>query len=100
LTFAWAKRAVAAAACVLAAISAQAETSAFGRPIVLAQAGFTFGSRDDLGPRYDPYSERYGRDRSSDSETCCWVPVRRRLSGGEVVLRQQRLCGFKVPARQ
>jgi hypothetical protein len=84
---------------VLAAISAQAEISASGRPIVLAQAGFTFGSRDDLGPRYDPYSERWGRDPSSESETCRWVPVRTQLTNGKVVLRRQRLCGFKVPAR-
>jgi len=69
------------------------------RPMIIAQAGFTFGSRDDLGPRYDPYPERWDQYKPTGPYTCRWVPMRTRLPDGRMVLRRQRLCGFKVRAR-
>jgi hypothetical protein len=68
-------------------------------PIVLAQGGFTFGSRDDLGPRYDPYSERWDQRKPADTGVCRWVSVRAPLPDGRVAMRRQQQCGFKVPAR-
>jgi hypothetical protein len=91
--------AVAAVLCIIAAPSAQARLSA-DWPVILAQAGFTFGSRDDLGPRYDPYSERWDRYKPADMEVCRWLAVRTPLADGTVVLRRQRVCGFKVPTRE
>jgi hypothetical protein len=90
--------AVVVALCMLAAAAA-ARPSAAERPIIMAQGGFTFGSRDDLGPRYDPYSERWGPFVPTDARACRWVAVRTSLPRGKVGLRRQRLCGFKVPAR-
>jgi hypothetical protein len=78
---------------------AQARRSLADRPVVMAQGGFTFGPRDDLGPRYDPYSER-DRYRNTDTVVCRWVEVRAQRPDGKPVLRRQRICGFKVPARQ
>jgi hypothetical protein len=40
---------------LLAAAVAPAQASPVDRPLALAQGGSTFGPRDDLGPRYDPY---------------------------------------------
>jgi hypothetical protein len=91
---------VAAGLCMLVAASAQARHAAVDRPMVLAQGGFTFGPRDDLGPRYDPYSERWDKYKPSDSVVCRWLAVRTPLADGKVPLRRQRVCGFKVPARQ
>jgi hypothetical protein len=88
---------VVVALCMLA--SASAARSAVDRPIIMVQGGFTFGSRDDLGPRYDPYSERWGPFVPTDARVCRWVAVRVPLPSGKVVLKRQRLCGFKVPAR-
>jgi len=34
-------------------VSAPAGPFPVDRQIIIAQGGFTFGSRDDLGPRYD-----------------------------------------------
>jgi hypothetical protein len=90
--------AVAVALGLLAAASAQARWSP-DAPIVLAQGGFTFGSRDDLGPRYDPYSERWDQHEPAEMEVCRWLAVRTALPDGKVALRRQRVCGFKVPAR-
>jgi hypothetical protein len=92
--------AITAALWILAAASVQTRPSAVEWPIIIAQGSFTFGSRDDLGPRYDPYSERWDRYRPTDMETCRWLAVRTLLPDGTVVLRRQRLCGFKVPARE
>ena len=69
------------------------------RSMIIAQAGFTFGSRDDLGPRYDPYPERWDRYKPSSTYVCRWVAKRTRLPDDRMVLRRERLCGFKVPAR-
>jgi hypothetical protein len=68
-------------------------------PTRIAQAGFTFGSRDDLGPRYDPYSERWDQYKPSSTYVCGWVAKQTRLPDGRMALRRERLCGFKVPAR-
>jgi hypothetical protein len=84
--------------CLLVA-SAQAAGTADDQPIIVAQGGFTFGSRDDLGPRYDPYSERWGRPKPPD-RVCRWVSVRTPLPDGRTVLRRERQCGFTVPARE
>jgi hypothetical protein len=86
--------------CMLAVAFAQAPPSAVDRPIILAQGGFTFGTRDDLGPRYDPYSERWDQYKSTDAQVCRWVAVRTSLPNGKPVVRRQRVCGFKVPARE
>ena len=69
------------------------------RSMIIAQAGFTFGSRDDLGPRYDPYPEPWDRYKPSSTYVCRWVAKRTRLPDDRMVLRRERLCGFKVPAR-
>ena len=92
-------QAAGAAFCMLAAVSALAGEPAADPPIVLAQGGFTFGSRDDLGPRYDPYSERWGRPKPPD-RICRWVLVRTPLPDGRVARRRERQCGFPVPARE
>jgi hypothetical protein len=92
--------AVAAILVMLATTWAQASPAAAERPIILAQGAFTFGSRDDLGPRYDPYSERWGRHAPTEATVCRWVTVRTPQFDGKVVLRRQRVCGFKVPARE
>jgi hypothetical protein len=60
--------AVVVALCMLAAAAA-ARPSAEERPIIMAQGGFTFGSRDDLGPRYDPI-------RSGGVRSCPRTPAR------------------------
>jgi hypothetical protein len=91
--------AVAAVLCMLAAGSGQGRSSVIDRPIIMAQGGFTFGSRDDLGPRYDAYSERWDQYKPTDPYVCRWETVRTPLPDGRVVPRRQRLCGFKVPAR-
>jgi hypothetical protein len=44
------------AALFMLVAAAAARPFAVDHPIIVAQGGFTFGSRDDLGPRYDPYS--------------------------------------------
>src|SRR5215216_6532859 len=90
--------AVAVVLCMVVA-SAAARRSAAERPIIMAQGGFTFGSRDDFGPRYDPYSERWGPFVPTDARACRWVTMRTPLPSGKIVLRRQRLCGFKLPAR-
>ena len=82
------------------AVTTQANTSGGHPTIILAQAGFGFGSRDDLGPRYDPYSDRWDRYQPPYGPACRWVQVRASLADGRVVLRRQHICGFKVPARQ
>jgi hypothetical protein len=92
--------AVATALCLPAPVSAQAEPSAVDRPIIVSQAGFTLGSRDDLGPRYDPYSERWDQYKPTGTHACRWVAVRTPAPSGRMVIRRQRLCGFRVPARQ
>jgi hypothetical protein len=71
--------------------------------IRVAQGGFTFGPRDDLGPRYDTYSERdrsRPSDRPSDTRVCRWTSVRTPLPDGRVAVRRERQCGFKVPSRE
>jgi hypothetical protein len=88
-----------ACAAVAAAAPVGAEQAATVRSIVLAQGGFTFGSRDDLGPRYDPYSERWGRPKPPD-RVCRWVSVRTPLPDGKTVIRRERQCGFRVPSRE
>ncbi len=85
---------------VLLAASAPAGAFATDRPLALAQGGFTFGPRDDLGPRYDPYSERWGRPEPADPRVCRWVAVHMRQPDGRTVLRRQRQCGFRVPSRE
>ncbi len=85
---------------VLLAASATVGASAIDRPLALAQGGFTFGPRDDLGPRYDPYSERWGRPEPADPRVCRWVAVRTVQPDGRVVARRERQCGFRVPARE
>jgi hypothetical protein len=93
-------RAGAAALWLAAASSAQTEPSRVaGAPMVMAQAGFTFGARDDLGPRYDPYSERWDRYRPPQPVVCRWLSVRTAGAGGKMVVRKQRVCGVRVPAR-
>ena len=87
----------AACAGALAAASATAVETPVSRPIIVAQGGFTFGQRDDLGPRYDPYTERWGRPKPPD-QICRWVSVRTLLPDGQTVLRRERQCGFAVPA--
>src|SRR5829696_7793444 len=87
-----------AALCALVA-AARAEPSAADQPVVVVQGGFTFGPRDDLGPRYDPYSERWGRPKPPD-RVCRWVSVRTPLPDGRVAVRRERQCGFTVPARE
>jgi hypothetical protein len=88
-----------AAALFMLASAAAARPSAVDRQFIMAQGGFTFGARDDLGPRYDPYSERWGPFVPTDARACRWVAVRTPLPSGKIGLRRQRLCGFKVPAR-
>jgi hypothetical protein len=90
--------AVVVGVCMLSA-AVTARPSVADRPIIMAQGGFTFGARDDLGPRYDPYSERWRPFVPTDARACRWVAVPTRLPSGKVGLRRQRLCGFKVPAR-
>jgi hypothetical protein len=90
---------IAAGLCLTTAAAVQAGSSAADQPLVLAQGGFTFGSRDDLGPRYDPYSERWGRPKPPDT-VCRWVQRRAQLPDGRVVTRRERECGFRVPARE
>jgi hypothetical protein len=88
-----------AAALFMLASAAAARPSAVDRQFIMAQGGFTFGGRDDLGPRYDPYSERWGPFVPTDARACRWVAVRTPLPSGKIGLWRQRLCGFKVPAR-
>jgi hypothetical protein len=85
---------------VLLAAAAPAGVSLVDRPLALAQGGFTFGPRDDLGPRYDPYSERWGRPAPADTRVCRWVAVRTVQPDGRVVMRREQRCGFRVPARE
>ena len=68
--------------------------------IIVAQAGITFGGRDDLGPRYDPGSDRWESYQPPYGKVCRWVTVRIPAIDGKVTLRRQHVCGFKVPARQ
>jgi hypothetical protein len=65
----------------------------------LAQAGggWTLGTRNDLGPRYEPYPERMWESYARTG-TCPPVEVRTRQRNGKVVLRRvpwdPRACGF------
>jgi hypothetical protein len=68
--------------------------------IIVAQGGFTFGRPDDLGPRYDPGSDRWDTYQPPYGKVCRWVMVRIPTVNGKVALRRQHVCGFKVPARQ
>jgi hypothetical protein len=79
---------------------APARVPAVPHPIVTAQAGVTFGWRDDLGPRYDSYSERDNYRPPPYGEVCRWMTVRTPAADGKVRLRRERVGGFKVPARQ
>jgi hypothetical protein len=88
------------AVCLLMAAFEPAAASPANPPIVLVQGGFTFGPRDDLGPRYDPYSERWGRPEPADPRVCRWVAVRTVQPDGRVVARRERQCGFRVPSRE
>ena len=64
-------------------------------PLVLAQAGITIGPRNDLGPRYEPYSESWKTFRPPPP--CEWVTVQTRTPDGKVV--RERKWGCRVPAR-
>jgi hypothetical protein len=90
----------AAGLCLVVAACVPGWASPADRPLVLAQGGFTFGPRDDLGPRYDPYSERWGRPEPADPRICRWVAVRTLNPDGRTVLRRERQCGFRVPSRE
>ncbi len=68
--------------------------------IIMAQAGITFGGRDDLGPRYDPGSDRWETYQPPYGKVCRWVTRRVATVNGKVALQRQYVCGFKVPARQ
>jgi hypothetical protein len=89
----------AVAALCLNATAASAEQAAGERLLVIAQGGFTFGSRDDLGPRYDAYSERWDQYKPTSPTVCRWVSVRALQPDGKVKVERQHVCGFKVPAR-
>lgn len=68
---------------------------------VLAQAGggWTLGTRNDLGPRYEPYPERMWESYARTG-TCPPVEVRTRQRNGKVVVRRvpwdPRACGFNA----
>ena len=85
---------------MLAVVAAQAKIPTGHAMVTMAQAGFSFGFRDDLGPRYDPGSDRWDHYQPPYGPACRWVSLRTPLANGKVVLRRQRICGFKVPARQ
>jgi hypothetical protein len=59
--------------------------------------GFTFGNRNDLGPRYEPYPERMWESYARTGR-CPPVTVRTRLPNGRVVVRRipwnAQACGF------
>lgn len=61
--------------------------------------GFTFGKRNDLGPRYEFYPERLWEDYKRTG-TCRPLTVRERLPNGRVVTRKVPLnpeaCGFNT----
>jgi hypothetical protein len=67
----------------------------------LAQAGggWTLGTRNDLGPRYEPYPERMWESYARTG-TCPPVTVRTRDRNGKVVVRRvpwdPRACGFNA----
>jgi hypothetical protein len=67
----------------------------------LAQAGggWTLGTRNDLGPRYEPYPERMWESYARTG-TCPPVEVRERQRNGKVVVRRvpwdPRACGFNA----
>jgi hypothetical protein len=52
-----------------------------------AGGGFTFGNRNDLGPRYELYPERMW-EIYKRTGTCPPVEVRTRLPNGRVVVRR------------
>lgn len=62
-----------------------------------AGAGFTFGNRNDLGPRYEPYPER-AWESYTRTGTCPPVEVRTVAPNGRVVVRRvpwnPKACGF------
>jgi hypothetical protein len=89
------RAAAATTALVLLASTAGPTAASDARPLVLAQAGITIGPRDDLGPRYEPYSESWKTYRPPPP--CEWVTVRTRGPDGKVV--QQKKWGCRVPAR-
>jgi hypothetical protein len=64
-------------------------------PLLLAQAGITIGPRNDLGPRYEPYSESWRTYRPPPP--CEWVTVQTRRPDGTVV--REKKWGCRVPAR-
>jgi hypothetical protein len=65
----------------------------------LAQAGggWTLGTRNDLGPRYEPYAERMWESYARTG-ACPPVTVRTRQRNGKLVVRRvpwdPRACGF------
>jgi hypothetical protein len=68
--------------------------------IIVAQGGVTFGARDNLGPRYDPGSDRWETYQPPYGKVCRWVTVRTPALSGKATAPRQYVCGFKVPARQ
>ena len=91
--------ALAAALCLGVGTSALSQQPDSNRAIVVAQGAFSFGKPDDLGPRYEPYSERWDQYKPPETYTCRLINVREPQPDGRMVLRRQRVCGFRVPAR-
>jgi hypothetical protein len=67
------------------------------RVIAQGAGGFTFGNRNDLGPRYELYPERMW-DSYTRTGTCPPVEMRTHLPNGRVVVRRvpwnPKACGF------
>jgi hypothetical protein len=67
--------------------------------IAQAGGGWTLGTRNDLGPRYEPYPERMWESYARTG-TCPPVEVRERQRNGKVVVRRvpwdPRACGFNA----
>jgi len=84
------------AGCVTALVFVVA--SAVGPPAAAqAGGGFTLGSRNDFGPRYEPYPERMWESYTRTG-ACPPVAVRTRLPNGRAVVRRvpwnPKACGF------
>ena len=80
----------------MAALTAASAWPATAEPaVVLVQGGITIEPRNDLGPRYEPYSESWKTYRPPPP--CEWVTVQTRTPDGKVL--RERKWGCRVPAR-
>ena len=85
---------------VLAGLIALAIPIALVTPMAAQPGGgWTLGTRNDLGPRYELYPERMWESYAR-SGTCPPVEVRTRQRNGKVVVRRvpwdPRACGFNA----